>query len=134
MSFISRYVSTQKIVQGIKKMKEHIMKLTPSPLKKIRSGEKTIELRLYDEKRKQVSIGDKIQFVNSENPNDTLTVSVKNLYVFESFAALYKNLPLLKCGYTEYDINTATPSDMDLYYSKEKQKQYGVIGIEISLL
>lgn len=115
-------------------MKEHIMNLNPSPLKEIREGNKTIELRLYDEKRKQISVGDTIKFVNTEDSNDTLKVIVKNLFVFESFAELYENLPLLKCGYTEDNISTASPNDMELYYPKEKQAQYGVIGIEISLL
>ena len=47
---------------------------------------------------------------------------------------IYDNLPLLKCGYNEDNINTASPDDMEKYYSKEKQNQFGVIGIEISLL
>ena len=46
-------------------MKNHVMNLTPSPLEKIRSGIKTIELRLYDEKRQAVSIGDTITFFNT---------------------------------------------------------------------
>ena len=37
-------------------------------------------------------------------------------------------------GYTEDDIDTAAPADMDLYYSKEKQEKYGVVGIEIELI
>lgn len=115
-------------------MKKHIMRLNPSPLKKIREGRKTIELRLYDEKRKTISVGDIIMFVNTENPDDTLNVVVKDLFVFKSFNELYDNLPLLKCGYTDEDIDMASPDDMELYYSKEKQNQYGVIGIEISLI
>lgn len=43
-------------------------------------------------------------------------------------------LPLLECGYTEEDIDTASLVDMEEYYSKEKQAQYGVIGIKISLI
>ncbi len=42
------------------------MNLTPSPLRMIREGKKTIELRLYDEKRKAGSMrccGDKDCFV-----------------------------------------------------------------------
>ncbi len=115
-------------------MKEHIMNLNPSPMEKIRDGKKTMELRLYDEKRKLISIGDTIKFINTENTNDTLYVTVIDLYIFKSFTELYNNLPLLKCGYTEENINTASPSDMEMYYSKEKQNQYGVIGIEISLI
>ncbi len=115
-------------------MKEHIMNLQPSPLKKIRNGTKTIELRLYDEKRKIISVGDTILFINTEDSNDTLKVSVEDLYIFKSFAELYNELPLLQCGYTENNINTASPDDMELYYPKEKQNQYGVVGIKISLI
>ena len=115
-------------------MKNHVMRLTPVPMKKIRSGVKTIELRLFDEKRRAVSVGDRITFVNTENAADTLTVKVENLYVFASFDELYQNLPLLSCGYTEDEVDTASPRDMDAYYSKEKQAQYGVVGIEISVL
>lgn len=115
-------------------MKEHIMNLKPSPLGMIRKGKKTIELRLYDEKRKCIAVGDRITFTNTENKNDSLHVMVEDLYVFKSFEELYKNLPLLECGYTEDDVCTASPDDMAQYYSKEKQKKYGVVGIRIKLV
>lgn len=114
-------------------MRKHIMNLTPSPLKMIRDGKKTIELRLYDEKRKMISIGDSITFVNTEDSNDTVSVNVLDLFVFNSFEELYKKVSLLECGYTKDDIKTASPDDMEKYYSKEKQKQYGVVGIKIAL-
>ena len=112
-------------------MKNHIMNLNPSPFKMIREGNKTIELRLYDEKRKKLSIGDTITFINTDNPNDVICANVIDLFVFASFDELYKSLPLLECGYTEEDIDTASPYDMEKYYSKEKQQQYGVVGIKI---
>ena len=61
------------------------MNLTPAPLRMIREGRKTIELRLYDEKRKQISIGDIITFVNTEDKDDELTARVTDLYVFNTF-------------------------------------------------
>lgn len=115
-------------------MKEHVLNLTPAPMQEIRTGNKTIELRLNDEKRKQISVGDTIKFINTEDSNDTLRVKVVDLFLFSSFAELYDNLPLLKCGYSEDNINTASPDDMEMYYSREKQNKYGVVGIEISLL
>lgn len=115
-------------------MKEHVMNLTPAPMQEIRTGKKTIELRLNDEKRKQISVGDTIKFINTEDSNDTLRVKVVDLFLFSSFAELYDNLPLLNCGYNEDNINTASPEDMEMYYSREKQNKYGVVGIEISLL
>ena len=115
-------------------MKEHVMNLTPAPMQEIRTGNKTIELRLNDEKRKQISVGDTIKFINTEDSNDTLRVKDVDLFLFSSFAELYDNLPLLNCGYNEDNINTASPDDMEMYYSREKQNKYGVVGIEISLL
>ena len=115
-------------------MKEHVMNLTPAPMQEIRTGNKTIELRLNDEKRKQISVGDTIKCINTEDSNDTLRVKVVDLFLFSSFAELYDNLPLLNCGYNEDNINTASPEDMEMYYSREKQNKYGVVGIKISLL
>ena len=55
------------------------------------------------------------------------------LHRFAAFEELYRTLPLLKCGYTEEDVGNASPSDMEEYYPPEKQKKYGVLGIEIRL-
>ena len=46
----------------------------------------------------------------------------------------YEKLPLLQCGYTSEDVGDAHPDDMLTYYSKEKQAQYGVVGIELKLI
>lgn len=97
----------------------------------IREGKKTIELRLYDEKRKLVSVGDKIKFVNTQDITDTLSVVAEDIFVFESFEELYQKLPLIECGYTKDNVEAASPDDMEIYYSKEKQAQYGMVGIKV---
>lgn len=109
----------------------HYMNLYNEPFEMIKSGEKTIELRLYDEKRKKISVGDSIIFENNDT-KETLTARVINLYPFDSFKELYNSLPVYKCGYKIGE--TANSSDMDIYYSKERQSQYGVVGIEIKLI
>ena len=114
-------------------MKNHMMNLNHSPFKMIKEGSKTIELRLYDEKRKMISIGDTITFTNTDNPSEIICASVVDLFVFESFDEVYKNLPLLECGYTKGNIDKASPYDMEKYYSKEKQQMYGVVGIKICI-
>lgn len=111
----------------------HIMRLNPAPFEMIACGDKTIELRLNDEKRRKIKIGDEITFVNTENSLKTIKVEVIGIYRFKSFKELYTNLPLLRCGYTKEDVMTAEPEDMLSYYSEEQQKKYGVLGIEIEL-
>ena len=115
-------------------MKNHVMKLNPAPFDMISSGIKTIELRLFDEKRREIESDDTITFVNTEDSEKKLLARVKALHRFESFAELYENLPLLECGYTEADVDTASPDDMDAYYSKDRQQLYGVVGIEIEVI
>lgn len=111
---------------------EHNMRLNPSPFEKINSGQKTIELRLFDEKRQQVQAGDKIVFTNSAT-GETLKVTVVKLHRFDTFDELYKALPLTRCGYTDENVDKATPADMEQYYSVEEQKKYGVVGIEFEI-
>ncbi len=121
----------ESVVMLCREKKEHQMNLNPEPFKMIKSGKKTIELRLYDEKRQAVKIGDTIVFTNIADENEKLRATVLKLHIFKNFEELYNTLPLLKCGYTEEDVSTAHFSDMEAYYSADKQKQYGVVGIEI---
>ncbi len=120
-------------VQLCRNSSSHSMNLQNEPFEMIKNGQKTIELRLYDEKRKKVKAGDVIVFTNAET-NESLKVSVLKLHRFDSFETLYRSLPLLKCGYTEDNVSKAAPSDMEQYYSAAEQKRCGVVGIEISLL
>lgn len=73
-----------------------------------KEGTKTIELRLFDEKRRKIQIGDIIEFSNTET-GEKIGAKVSAQYVFDSFESLYKELSLLECGYTEADIETASP-------------------------
>ena len=111
----------------------HKMNLFPEPFEMIRTGQKTIELRLNDEKRQKIQIGDIIEFSQKET-KERLTAKVVGLHRYNSFSELYNELPLLSCGYTEADISEAKPEDMDLYYTPEQQSKYGVLGIEIKVV
>lgn len=112
----------------------HTLNLHPQPFAMIKSGHKTIELRLYDEKRQQIRVGDTLVFVHTEDAARTLTATVTALHRFPDFEALYAALPLDQCGYLPKELTTASPADMNVYYSAEKQARYGVVGIEIALL
>lgn len=111
----------------------HKMNLYSEPFEMIRSGHKTIELRLNDEKRQKIKVGDMIEFTQTKT-GEKLTAEVIALHRFVSFAELYRELPLLKCGYTEVNIAYAKSEDMDLYYTSEQQEKYGVLGIEIKAI
>lgn len=109
---------------------KHNMRLKKEPFRKISAGEKTFELRLLDEKRQLIQIGDEIEFTSLGDGLKTVSVRVKALHKFSTFAELYQALPLEKCGYDSNTIHEASPSDMDEYYSIDEQNKYGVVGIE----
>lgn len=107
------------------------MKLNNEPFKAIKNGTKTLELRLNDEKRKQLIVGDYIEFTNRVT-NEKLLVEVIDLFKYNSFEELYKHFNKIEMGYS---INEeANPKDMENYYSKEEQEKYGVLGIKIKKL
>ena len=108
----------------------HYMNLVPSAFSKIADGSKTIELRLNDEKRQKVNVGDTVVFNCNEN-SDVITARVKQLHKFADFKSLYNALPLDKCGYAEIELDTAHYTDMEQYYSEEQIGKYGTLGIEL---
>ena len=55
-------------------MTTHQLTLATEPFNAITSGNKTIESRLYDEKRQKIQIGDQIIFTNRDNPSQTATL------------------------------------------------------------
>ena len=110
---------------------KHSMKLRKIPFNKIKNGTKTIELRLLDEKRKLLKIKDEIEFTNIDT-NETLLTIIEDLYKFDNFEELYKCFDKVFLGYDKDE--EASYKDMEDYYSKEEQKEYGVIGIKIKVL
>lgn len=110
---------------------KHEMKLNNGPFIKIKDGTKTVELRLNDEKRRLLNVGDVICFTNNSTL-EKLEVLVENLHPYDSFEELYKHFDKVSMGYNETDV--ADYRDMLEYYSSDEQSKYGVLGIKIKKL
>jgi len=110
---------------------KHEMNLQHDPFTKIKNGTKTIEMRLYDEKRSAVSIGDTIVFQDADS-GERIECLVSNLFRYASFAELYRHHDKVSIGYAEDE--PADPRDMQAYYSEEKIAQYGVVGIGVKVI
>ena len=106
----------------------HRMKLHCEPYEMIKSGKKTIELRLFDEKRQMIQVGDEIEFTSRTTGEKQLT-EVCAIHLFNTFAEIYRDFDKISLG---YDIDEeASFTDLEKYYSKEEQEKYGVVGIEV---
>lgn len=108
----------------------HTMKLKEDPFERMKNGTKTIEFRLYDEKRRKIKVGDEIEFFKLPKLQERILVRVKNLYRGDSFKNLFK---IIFPDKDNKEINNKT-EEMLKYYTHEQEKEYDVIGIEIEII
>ena len=106
------------------------MKLKLQPFLMVKSGKKTVELRLFDEKRSKLNVGDRVAFTCTQT-GETVLCTIKNLRTFLNFSLLYQAYDKCAMGYEENE--QANPEDMEKYYQKEDIEKYGVVAIEIAL-
>ena len=94
----------------------------------IKTGTKDIEVRLNDEKRQKLKIGDKITFINRNNEQEQLTKKIIGLEHYNNFQELVNNYEIERLdlkGYTkEYFLK-----ELERFYTLEDQIKYGVIAI-----
>lgn len=109
------------------------MKLQPQYFNFILNGTKRIEIRLNDEKRQNIKLGDKIKFLKEPDLNESFEAQVIGLLRYNSFEEMFK----------DYDISILSDKSMtkeelisvlEQFYTKEKQEKYGVLGIRIDLI
>ena len=94
----------------------------------LKNGTKTIELRLFDDKRKNIKIGDIIEFSNNSNVDDTFLAKVVKLHQADNFEALCHKID---CNNAGFDTDQELMNVLEAFYSSERQKEFGVVGIEI---
>lgn len=109
------------------------MNLCQEPFLLMESGEKTIELRLLDEKRRNVEVGDTIRFTMVGHYERHLEAKVIALHKFPTFADLFATELFSRCGFEKRTPVQAVEC-MRKYYSEEQEKKYGVVGIEIEVM
>lgn len=109
----------------------HEMDIWHDSFVKIKEQTKTIEMRLFDEKRSLISIGDTIIFTDTSN-KEKIDCMVINMYRYLSFEELYQHHSKVSIGYNKDEI--ANPKEMLMYYSNEMIEQYGVVAFEIKVL
>lgn len=79
------------------------MHVRKTPFDLIASGQKRYEIRLNDEKRRQIVIGDTLFLTQDEDPTQTLRVRVTSLVYAPTFKELFEKIPPLEAGCPETD-------------------------------
>ena len=109
------------------------MKLQSKYYDYIYDGTKRIEIRLFDEKRQQINIGDTIKFLKEPELNESFNAKVIGLLRYNSFSDMFKDLDISILA----DVSMTKNELMDelcRFYTVDNQLKYGVIGIRIELL
>lgn len=112
---------------------KHKMLLSKEPFEAFRRGEKKIEVRCRDEKRKRVNIGDEIEFHMINNEDEVLIVKVKDLYSCKSFYELYSMFSSEEFGHKGESVEHLVEGIRDTY-SEEREMKEGVLGIRVEVL
>lgn len=107
----------------------HIMGLQAEPFEKIRSGKKTIELRLFDEKRKTIQLGDVIEFQKQPEKQETIRTEVIALLRYGTFSEFFDDFPIENFGGTD---KAAFLESIHRFYTPEQEQKETVLGIKLN--
>ena len=107
------------------------MNLRPEYYEMLQSGEKDIELRLYDDKRRKMRNGDIILIYNAHSRNDYVQCKIVRLHIARSFADLAGKISLPRTGFASLNMLLNAISQ---FYDPDSEAKYGIVGIELDIL
>lgn len=110
----------------------HEMKLKEPYYSFILNGTKRIEIRLNDEKRQKIKLGDTIKFLKEPDKTEYFEATVVGLLNYRSFKDLFEDFDIdILCdkSFTKEELLNV----LQEFYTPEKQQKYGVLGIKLEL-
>lgn len=133
-------VDDTRIEPRTKRLDVHKMHLAEAPFQAIKEGTKTVELRLFDAKRRKIDVGDRIEFTSLAS-GEKITVDVVDLFVAKNFLELFSSpaygsgdgllFPPEAVGSPQGTTPEEMAEAMHAYYSAEEEKKRGVVAITL---
>ncbi len=117
-----------------------VMHLVGVMFDKLGAGTKSVEVRLFDEKRKRIDIGDLIEFRKSGSEEDFVLKRVADMYVESSFQKIFEEKAFNEnsdwvrrfspeqFGFPKGCKTKDFVKGMRKYYDESKEKEYGAIA------
>lgn len=112
---------------------KHTLKLAPRYFQLISSGEKVLEGRLNDEKRRVFNIGDEILFIKEPKQEETLSAVIIDKYIFKDFEEMAEGLDKAELGFADKSKQEMIETYYSIY-SKERVIKEGVVIFRIKRL
>lgn len=114
------------INKGSEKMNIH---LDEDIFEVVKNETKTVEVRVNDEKRRKLQVGDKITFLKRPDDIEKIDAVIERLSYYDNFKSLVDNYTIEEIylkGYTkEYFLDL-----LKRFYSDEEVEKYGVVAIK----
>ena len=99
----------------------------------VKNGIKKVEVRVNDEKRRKMKIGDEIVFLKRPLENEKIFTKITGLKTYINFNELVKDYDI-----KELYLETFTKDEfvelLGRFYSDEEQEKYGVVAIEFEVI
>lgn len=109
-------------------MKVH---LHPDVFEIVRMGKKDIEVRVNDEKRRKLKVGDTLVFLKRPNDDEEIRAKVVGLEYYDYFDTLVDNYDMERIYLSNYTKEEYL-EEMKRFYTREEQEKYGVVAIIFS--
>ncbi len=94
----------------------------------VKNGTKTVEVRLYDEKRRKLKVGDTLVFLKRPDDIEQIKTKITNLEVYKNFKELIKHYEMKEL-YLESYTKEMFLEELKRFYTEEEQEKYGVLAI-----
>lgn len=105
--------------------------LHPDVFEIVRMGKKDIEVRVNDEKRRKLKVGDTIVFLKRPNDDEEIRAKVVGLEHYDYFDTLVDNYDMERIYLSNYTKEEYL-KEMKRFYTREEQEKYGVVAIIFS--
>lgn len=111
-------------------MANHDMKLQPVPFAQVKAGSKTIEMRLNDEKRQAISVGDTIVFYKEPDLIECVTARVLERLIYPTFLDMVTSNSPASMGFEGSLDGYLRPE----FYTAEDEQRYGALGLRLEVI
>ena len=111
---------------------EMFVHLHPEVFDIVLNKDKDVEIRVNDEKRRKLNVGDTLVFLNRGNEEEQIRATITNLVYFNNFLEVTEAYDMKRI-YLEETTKEEYINLMKQFYNDEEVKEYGVVAIEFKL-
>ncbi|MBU9720378.1 MULTISPECIES: ASCH domain-containing protein [Bacillaceae] len=111
----------------------HRMGLYEDYFHAMEKGDKKVEVRLNDEKRRKINVADTIEFIKLPGQNGLLKVQVTELRTYGTFEEMYKDIPLRDFDCEGWSMKDMIDGTYDIY-TPEQERKWGTLAITVRRL